>query len=160
MCQRGHRTSPIRGYAPDMAQTAPPEIQDRFKEGFEWWNCGELDLMQDHYAEDAEFDVSPVFTDTQPYRGHGSMRRYWDELWDAWEGIRMDPLEVFDIGGGRFVVDLRLWGKGKRSGVEVDQRFGSLYTLRAADDKVVRFQLFPTVQAALDFATASAAQSA
>jgi hypothetical protein len=34
----------------------------------------------------------------------------------------MDPLAVFDVGGGRFVVDLRWWGKGKRSGLEVDQR--------------------------------------
>jgi hypothetical protein len=42
----------------------------------------------------------------------------------------MDPLKVFDIGRGRFVVDVRLWGKGKRSGDEVDQRFAFLYTLR------------------------------
>ena len=68
----------------------------------------------------------------------------------------MDPLEVFDIGHGRFVVDVRLWGKGKRSGVEVDQRFAFLYTVREGDNKVVRCQLFPTVQVATDFATASA----
>lgn len=141
---------------PNMPETASPEIADRFKEGFEWWNGGELDLMQDHYAEDGEFDVSAVFTDTRPYRGHGSMRRYWDEVWETWEGMRMDPLEVFDIGHGRFVVDVRLWGKGKRSGAEVDQRFANLYTLRAADNKIVRCQLFPTVQAAMDVATASA----
>jgi hypothetical protein len=65
----------------------------------------------------------------------------------------MDPLEVFELGHGRFVVDVRLWGKGKRSGAEVDQRFAYLYTLRQSDDKVVRCQLFPTVQAAMDFAT-------
>jgi ketosteroid isomerase-like protein len=139
-----------------MPQTASPEIAERFKDGFEWWNCGELDLMQDHYAEDAEFDVSAVFTDTQPIRGHGSMRRYWDEMWKTWEGMRMDPLEVFDLGEGRFVVDVRWWGKGKRSGAEIDQRFANLYTLRAVDNKVVRLQLFPTVQAAMDFATGSA----
>jgi hypothetical protein len=23
----------------------------------------------------------------------------------AWEGVRQDPLEVFDLGDGRFVVD-------------------------------------------------------
>jgi ketosteroid isomerase-like protein len=109
--------------------------------------------MQEGYAEDGEVDLSPVFTDTRPYRGHESMRRMWDEMWDAWEGIRMDPLEVFDVGGGRFVVDVRLWGKGKRSGAEVDQRFAYLYTLRERDEKIVRCQLFPTVQAAMDFAT-------
>jgi ketosteroid isomerase-like protein len=134
-------------------------MHERFKEGFEWWNCGELDLMQDQYAEDAEFDVSAVFSDLRPFRGHGSMRRYWDEMWETWEGMRMDPIEVFDVGGGRFVVDVRWWGKGKRSGAEIDQRFANLYTVRAADNKVVRLQLFPSVQAAMDHATASPAQS-
>jgi ketosteroid isomerase-like protein len=139
-----------------MPQTASPEVVERFKDGFECWNGGELDLMQDMYAEDGEVDVSVVFTDTRPFRGYESMRRYWDELWEAWEGIRMEPLEVFDVGGGRFVVDVRLWGKGKRSGAEVDQRFAYLYTLREADLKIVRCQLFPTVQAAMEVATASA----
>jgi hypothetical protein len=48
-----------------------------------------------------------------------------------------------------------LWGKGKRSRVEVDQRLALLYTLRESDEKVVRNQLFPTVQAAIDHTTAS-----
>jgi ketosteroid isomerase-like protein len=143
-----------------MPQTASPEVLERFKEGFECWNGGDLDLMQDSYAEDGEFDMSAVFTDTTPFRGHESMRRQWDEIWQAWEGVRMDPLEVFDVGDGRFVVDVRLWGKGKRSGVEVDQRFAYLYTVREDDEKIVRCQLFPTVQAAMDVATASASADA
>jgi ketosteroid isomerase-like protein len=134
-------------------RTASPEVVERFKEGFECWNGGELDLMQDMYAEDGEFDLSAVFTDTRPYRGRESMRRQWDEMWETWEGVRMDPLQVFDVGDGRFVVDARLWGKGKRSGAEVDQRFAYLYTLREPDQKIVRCQLFATVQAAMEAAT-------
>jgi ketosteroid isomerase-like protein len=113
--------------------------------------------MQEDYAEDAEFDFSAVYTDMEPLRGRESIRRQWDEMWKAWEGVRLDPLEVFDLGQRRFVVDVRLWGKGKRSGVEVDQRFAFLYTYRAADDKIVRSQLFPTAQAAMDYATAAPA---
>jgi ketosteroid isomerase-like protein len=136
-----------------MPQTVPPEqIPDEFKRGFECWQSGELDLMEDTYADDAELDVSAVFTDTRPYRGKESMRRYWAEVWEAWEGSRMEPLQVFDVGGGRFAVDLRLWGKGKRSGAEIDQRFGCLYTLRPSDNKIVRCQLFPTLEAAMDSA--------
>jgi hypothetical protein len=37
----------------------------------------------------------------------------------------------------------------------VDQRLALLYTVRAADQKVVRNQLFPNVQAAMDRAAAS-----
>jgi ketosteroid isomerase-like protein len=138
-----------------MSGTASPQVIERFKEGFEQWNCGEIDLMQDQYADDAEFDFSAVFTDMEPLRGRESIRRQWDEMWKAWEGVRLDPLKVFDLGRGRFVVDVRLWGKGKRSGIEVDQRLALLYTVRTSDEKVVRNQLFPTVQAAIDHATSS-----
>lgn len=137
-----------------MPRAGSPDVIERFKDGFECWNGGELDLMQDMYAEDGEFDLSAVFTDTRPYRGRESMRRQWDEMWETWEGVRMDPLEVFDVGNGRFVVDVRLWGRGKRSGAEVDQRFAYLYTLRGSDEKIARCQLFSTVQAAMDVATA------
>ena len=108
--------------------------------------------MQTMYAEDAVWDISGVFTDVAPIQGHESLRRYWDEVWETWEGVRMDPLEVFDVGDGRYVVDVRLWGKGKRSGVEVDQRFAYLYTLRPEDEKIIRAQLLPDVQSAVTVA--------
>jgi ketosteroid isomerase-like protein len=116
--------------------------------------------MQEPYAEDAVFDVSAVFTDVAPMRGHQNMRRYWYELRETWGGLRLDPLEVFDVGDGRYVVDLRLWGKGRRSGVEVDQRFAFLYTLRLEDGKVIRAQLLPDVAAAISLAESSASQAA
>ncbi len=144
-----------------MPETVSPEILARVKENFEWWNGGEPQLMLNEYAEDGELDLSGVFTDMPVIRGHEGMRHQLDEFWEAWEGVRMDALEVFDAGRGRFVVDVRLWGKGRRSGAEVDQRFACLYTLRDSDKKIVRCQFFPTVRVAMDFAKgpASAVQS-
>ena len=148
-------SAPGRRYARRVAEAASHETVDWVKQGYEFWNCGTPDLMLDLYAEDGELDLSAVFTDMSVYRGRDAMRRQLDALWEAWEGVRMDPLAVFDVGGGRFVVDLRWWGRGKRSGVEVDQRAAFLYTFRAADSKIVRGQLFPSVEAAMDFATRS-----
>jgi ketosteroid isomerase-like protein len=71
----------------------------------------------------------------------------------------LDPLEVLDLGDGRYVLDLRLWGKGTRSGVEVDQRFAFLYTFRS-DGKVMRARLFPNVAAAISAAESSVSQTA
>ena len=122
---------------------------DQVRRGYEFWNSGTPDLMLDLYAEDAEVDVSAVFADMGLYRGRDSMRRELDALWEAWEGVRVDPLAVFDVGGGRFVADLRWSGRG------VDRRVAVLYTLRAADDRIVRGQLFPSVEAAMEFATGS-----
>ena len=148
-------SAPGRRYARRVAEAASHETVDWVKQGYEFWNCGTPDLMLDLYAEDGELDLSAVFTDMSVYRGRDAMRRQLDALWEAWEGVRMDPLAVFEVGGGRFVVDLRWWGKGKRSGVGVDQRLAFLYTLRAVDNKIARSQLFPSVEAAMEFATGS-----
>jgi hypothetical protein len=139
-----------------MHQKAPPEVLAIVMENYEWWNGGEPELMLDSYVEEGELDLSAVFTDMAPMHGRESIRRRMDEFWEAWGGLTMESLEIHDVGGGCFVVDMRLSGKGKRSGVEIDQRFAWLYTLHPADNKVVRAQLFPTVQAAMEFATTSA----
>jgi ketosteroid isomerase-like protein len=140
-----------------MAQAPSPEIVERLTRAYEFWNCGEPDLMADEYAEDGEVDFSAVFTGMAVCRGHDSIRRQLDEFWETWEGVRMDPLEVFDLGSGQVVVDIRFWGKGRRSGIEVDQRSAFLYKLRESDGKVIRSRLFPTVEAAMDAARAEAA---
>jgi ketosteroid isomerase-like protein len=116
--------------------------------------------MQDMYAEDAVFDISAVFTDSPPMHGHEEMRRYWEELRGIWAGLRTDPIEAFDVGDQRYAVDLRLWGKGEQSGVEVDQRFGAIYTFRADDGKITHNQLFPNVATAISAAESSASQTA
>lgn len=116
--------------------------------------------MLEMYAADAVFDVSAVFTDVAPRRGYQDMLRYWKELRATWGGgMRSDPLEVLDLGDGRYVLDVRLWGKGTRSGVEIDQRFAFLYTF-GPDGKVSHAQLFPDVAAALSAADVSARHTA
>ena len=116
--------------------------------------------MLEMYAEDAVFDVSAVFTDAAPVRGHEKMLRYWKELQETWGGgMRTVPLEVLDLGEGRYVLDLRLWGKGTLSGIGIDQRFAFLYDFRP-DGKVICARLFPDVAAALAAAESSPAQTA
>ena len=116
--------------------------------------------MEELYAEDTEFDVSAVFTDVAPIRGKEEIRRYWHELRETWAGLRLDPVEVLDVGDGRFVVDLRLWGKGQRSGAEVEQRLAVLYDVRAEDSKVIRARFLPDLAKALSLAESSTSQPA
>jgi ketosteroid isomerase-like protein len=130
----------------------------RVQERFDCWNRDEFEPMEEMYAEDLVFDVSAVFTDVAPMRGKEDTRRYWHELRETWAGLRLDPLEVLDIGGGRYVADLRLWGKGNRSGAEVEQRMAFLYTVSSDDGKVISAQLFPSVEAATSAAESAASQ--
>jgi ketosteroid isomerase-like protein len=137
-----------------MAKPVPAEVLDRLRvrEAFDCWNRGELDLMLDPYAEDAVFDTSAVFTDTEPARGRENIIRYWKELQETWGGgLRVDPIELIELGDRRVVLDIRLWGKGTRSEVEVDQRFAVLYEV-GADAKISRARLLADVATAISIA--------
>jgi ketosteroid isomerase-like protein len=145
-----------------MVQPVSPEILDRLRleERFECWNRGEFDLMLEPYAEDAVFDISAVFNDIAPVRGSENMRRCWAELRETWDGLRLDPVELLDVGEGRYVVDLRLWGRGRRSGAEVDQRFAMLYAVRLEDGKVTSAQLLADLAAAISAVESSPSPAA
>jgi ketosteroid isomerase-like protein len=132
-----------------MARPVPPQLLQQFQEVFECWNGGDVDQMLDHYAQDGVFDVSAVFVDVPPARGHADIRRSFEALQESLEGLRMDPVEVLSLGSNRFVAQMRLWGKGRRSGVEVDHRYGYLLTFRAEDQKCLSGQMFPDVPTAL-----------
>jgi len=112
------------------------------------------------YAEDAVFDVSAVFTDVAPLRGHDAMRRYWTELRETWDGIDVEPVGGIDLGGGRFIIEIRLAGVGKRSGAAVGQPVAGLYTIRPEDDRIVQVQFLPDVAAARSVAEAAVDQPA
>jgi ketosteroid isomerase-like protein len=126
---------------------ASPEVRSIVQQGFECWNTGQVDLMADMYAPDAEIDFSAVFPDATVISGEQEMRRFWEETWNAWEGIRLEPLDVIEVDSTHFVVPVRLWGKGRSSGIEVDQRFACLYAVR--DGLVVSNTLFPDTDSAL-----------
>jgi ketosteroid isomerase-like protein len=119
----------------------------RVEERFECWNRGEFDLMIEPYADDVVFDVSNVFTDVAPAQGHDAVRRSWYSLRETWGELRLDPGELLDAGDDRYVLNVRLWGKGRSSGVAVDQRFAFLYTVRG--EKIARAELFSDVDAAI-----------
>jgi ketosteroid isomerase-like protein len=140
-----------------VAEPLASDFLDQFEEHFSCWNRGELDLMLEMYTEDAVFDVSAVFTDVEPMHGREEIRRYWGTLRETWDGLRIDPLQGFDLGDGRLVIEQRMWAKGTRSGIEIDQRFAMLYLIRPGDRKAAHAQLHPDLQTAISAAESSPA---
>jgi ketosteroid isomerase-like protein len=82
-----------------------------------------------------------------PTRGHDAVRAslaHWKADWDDYEVL---PEEFVD-SGDRVVATVRLRGRGRGSGVEIDARFYDLYTLR--DGKIVRMDQFTERSEALE----------
>jgi ketosteroid isomerase-like protein len=131
--------------SPDPA--AAPEALAAFIEGWECYNRHDFDAMAALYSSDAVLDMSRVYLDERPRRGHEDMRAYWEEMWEISGGMRIEPVEVLDVGGDRYVVVVKYGQRGKRSGADVGQELACLYALH--DGLVARLDLFPDRDAAL-----------
>src|SRR4029078_11778363 len=82
-----------------------------------------------------------------PTRGHDAVRASLTHLKADWDDYKVMPEEFEDLGD-RVVATVRLRGRGRGSGVEIDARFYDVYTLR--DGKIVRMDQFTDGSEALE----------
>ena len=78
---------------------------------------------------DPDLEWAPVEESHTPSRGHEGARRLREGWLDNWEEHQLDVEEVLDKGD-QVVVAMRLRGRGKLSGVEVELVQYSQFTVR------------------------------
>ncbi|MGI8512925.1 MAG: nuclear transport factor 2 family protein [Solirubrobacteraceae bacterium] len=96
-----------------------------------------------------EWDTTRGMPDTQVVHGIAAVRDFfksWSEAWDArhWEPRRTRS------GGDQVVVEVRMSGRGRQSGLVTEAIFGQLYTFRAG--RVIRYVAYPSYDEALEAA--------
>jgi ketosteroid isomerase-like protein len=74
-----------------------------------------------------------------PTQGHEAVRASLARWKGEWDNYRLMPEEFVD-SGDRVVVTVRLGGRGRGSGIEIDARFYDVFTLR--EGKIVRMDQF------------------
>ncbi len=112
-----------------------------------------LDLVRSIYAEweRGEFSARPPWADPdiefvvpdgpEPSTRTGVAAAPGVEAFvELWEDLRFDAEEYRELDDGSVLVLSRMKGRGKGSGVEVDQRRASLVHVRG--DKVIRLALY------------------
>jgi ketosteroid isomerase-like protein len=101
----------------------------------------------EHWAEDCEFvSITAGQIAGATYRGHDGLRRYAEDRLDAWEELSFEPDEFID-GGEQVVVVGLLTGRGRGSGVPVDQPVAIACELRAG--KITRLHAYADLEQAL-----------
>jgi ketosteroid isomerase-like protein len=71
-------------------------------------------------------------------RGHDGLAAGFRDWFEAFEEFTIEPEDFIEHGGDRVLVPMRQRARGKGSGLEVEQRFYQLFTLR--DGMVFRFE--------------------
>ena len=101
----------------------------------------------EHWVEDCEFvSMTAGQIEGATYRGHDGLRRYAEDRLDAWEELRFEPDEFIEAGERVVVVGL-LTGRGRGSGVPVEQRMAGVCELRGG--KIARLHAEADVERAL-----------
>jgi ketosteroid isomerase-like protein len=100
------------------------------------WNRQDLNALLERMHPDCELLGAESI---QPIRGHDEFKASFGTWFEAFETFSADPDE-FEVDGERVLAHVTQRGRGKASGVEVEQVFHQLF--RLSDGLVIRFEEF------------------
>jgi ketosteroid isomerase-like protein len=111
------------------------------RRGYESFGAGDVESALELIDQNV---VVAVFTgrpgaNRQTYHGHEGFFENLGEMTDVFDEFRFEPLEI-DEQGDRLLVTVRVTGRGKASGVEIDSRLFHLWTLQG--QKAIRFEIY------------------
>jgi len=99
------------------------------RRGYEAFNERGVEAILDFLEPEIEWVnlAPPPMSGT--YKGHDGVRRFFEELYSDWEGVQIDPEEFIAVGDRYVLVLLRVWARGKTSGVGGDAPVAMLWTV-------------------------------
>ena len=110
----------------------PSETVDLVKRLVEAFNRQDLDALAE--LSDSELEFVSVLTEVDAggavFRGPDLWSTYFEHMHETWEGRRAEDVRIFDAGDDRAAAVFQIVGKGKHSGVSVDQTIGITYEIR------------------------------
>jgi ketosteroid isomerase-like protein len=115
------------------------------------FNRGDLDTWLEYFIDDVDYRaVEGAPDDHGPMHGKDALRAYVEDWRETFDDFRTEPTELIEAGEDRLIAVMRISGRAKLSGVEVDLTFAVVYTLR--DGKVARGREYWTRDQALEAA--------
>jgi ketosteroid isomerase-like protein len=112
--------------------------------GFAAFNRGDIDAVLE--LCDPEIVVRDPQRTGRTFRGLDGVREFFEEWLENWEEYRSEPIELTEVGDG-MLVHAKQSGKGKLSGVEIDQDLFIAFRMR--DGKFVEYCLYTEREDAL-----------
>jgi ketosteroid isomerase-like protein len=123
------------------------ENVERVRFGFEVFNQGDYDTALEGIEDHVEWHVLEDMPDAQVYRGPSEIRKFWEAWRDMFDEFHVEPEEIIDAGD-EIVVMIRVRGRGRESGAEVDTpAFPQVWSFR--DGRVINVAMYQSREKAL-----------
>jgi ketosteroid isomerase-like protein len=125
------------------------ENVDKARDFIEAYNRRDFDTAVKWFHPEVDW-VLPDRQSSDSGRGIAAVIRFWEGLDETFEELRLNPQEHVDAGD-RVATRLRHYGRGKGSGVEIDEElYHQVATFR--DGKIVRMEYLGSWPEALEAA--------
>jgi ketosteroid isomerase-like protein len=109
------------------------------RQGYDAWNRADWAAMEAFLAPEFEVDATDRVLNPDSYQGIEGFRRLAGEMAEVWDSWEVEPLQFIERGDLMLVAH-RVRARGKGSGIEVEQTYWSVWTVR--DGKGVKLALF------------------
>ena len=134
-----------------MSQGNVEIVQRMYEAAAEIFATGDLGRLDESFFDPGvEWHDAADQPDGQVYHGIEGVRRALRGFLEAWSNYSCDVEETIEAADERVVVLTHERGRGKTSGVEIDQRGAHIWTFR--DGKVVEFRAYWDRNRALELA--------
>jgi ketosteroid isomerase-like protein len=94
------------------------------------------DAGADLCSAEVRIDNVAEFPITGPYHGHDGVRRWWSDLRDAIDELRIELEELVEVDDERVLTTQRMVGRFRHTGIELDALWASIVWVRRG--KIVR----------------------
>jgi ketosteroid isomerase-like protein len=84
------------------------------------------------------------------YRGHEGIDAWFADMQESWEEVEQTPERFIEVDGERTIAVVRFRGRGRGSGIEIDQRLAGVFTIRGG--KGIRVETYASLDEALEAA--------
>jgi ketosteroid isomerase-like protein len=122
---------------------------DKARDFIAAYNRRDFDAAVESFDPEVEW-VLPERQSSDSCRGPDEVRRFWEGIDETMEELRLEPQEFLDAGD-RVVTRLRHHGRGRESGIEINEElYHQVVTFR--DGKMVRIEYFGEWSEALEAA--------
>ena len=122
------------------------ENAKRLRSGYGALSRGTIDV--ELLAADFELvQASSIIDSAGIFRGRDAVREAIEEVRASFEELEFAPEEIIDVGDGQVLVLVHARGRGRSSGMAVDDHIAHLWTFR--DGKAVRLVIYEEQSEAL-----------
>ena len=123
------------------------------RHAFEAFNRAGIDAVLDLMHPEVEVVDLPQVPEERHRRGRAAIAAWVRSLDEIWDRLRLDAEEVTELDDERVLAVVRFSGHARSSGVEIDQRVATVFTVR--EGKAVRWRIYPTRDEAVADAAAA-----